>query len=106
MLRYWVFLFFAIIAEVSATLSLKIANTQIWGYVIMGVLIIFSYIFMGLAIKKIPVGVAYVIWEVLGLCIIVLFGIIFFEERLNNLEKLGIVLGIMGIILINIGAKK
>ncbi|PAF45230.1 multidrug efflux SMR transporter [Helicobacter sp. 11S02596-1] len=104
-LKAWVFLVIAIAAEVIATLSLK-AFSPLVGYVMMGVFIILSYYFMGLCVRTIPIGTAYAMWEVLGLVLIVGFGIVVFDEVPNFYQKLGIALGIIGIILINLGEKK
>ncbi|PAF54159.1 QacE family quaternary ammonium compound efflux SMR transporter [Helicobacter sp. 13S00482-2] len=104
--KSWIFLIIAVIAEVIATTSLKISLGEISGYFIMGLFITVSYYFMGLCIRIIPVGVAYSIWEALGLCLIAIIGIFVFKEKLNLYQTIGIFLAIIGIILINIGQKE
>lgn len=39
---------------------------------------------MALSLKKIPVGIAYGMWEVLGVSCIVLIGLFFYDETLSK----------------------
>ncbi|HEH3710260.1 TPA: QacE family quaternary ammonium compound efflux SMR transporter [Campylobacter jejuni] len=97
----WFFLIAAIVFEVLGTSFLKMEN-QILGYIF----IAFSYFFMGKAIKKIQVGIAYAVWELLGIILILLVSFIVFKESLTLTQILGIILSIIGIIMINIGEVK
>ncbi|MBM0636697.1 EamA family transporter [Campylobacter sp. VicNov18] len=101
----WLFLIAAIAFEVLGTSFLKIEN-QILGYIFMTLFIAFSYFFMGKAIKKIQVGIAYAIWELLGIIFILLISFIVFKESLSLMQIIGITLAIIGIIMINIGEVK
>ncbi|EAJ5316303.1 QacE family quaternary ammonium compound efflux SMR transporter [Campylobacter jejuni] len=101
----WFFLISAIVFEVLGTSFLKMEN-QILGYIFMAIFIAFSYFFMGKAIKKIQVGIAYAVWELLGIILILLVSFILFKESLTSTQMLGIALSIIGIILINIGEVK
>lgn len=58
------------------------------------------------AIKKIQVGIAYAVWELLGIILILLVSFIVFKESLTLTQILGIILSIVGIIMINIGEVK
>ncbi|MCW4449406.1 SMR family transporter, partial [Campylobacter jejuni] len=100
----WFFLIAAIVFEVLGTSFLKMEN-QILGYIFMALFIAFL-IFMGKAIKKIQVGIAYAVWELLGIILILLVSFIVFKESLTLTQILGIVLSIVGIIMINIGEVK
>ncbi|ENK8069768.1 multidrug efflux SMR transporter [Campylobacter jejuni] len=101
----WFFLIAAIVFEVLGTSFLKMEN-QVLGYIFMALFIAFSYFFMGKAIKKIHVGIAYAVWELLGIILILLVSFIVFKESLTLTQILGIVLSIVGIIMINIGEVK
>ncbi|EAI1671680.1 QacE family quaternary ammonium compound efflux SMR transporter [Campylobacter coli] len=101
----WFFLISAIVFEVLGTSFLKMEN-QILAYSFMAIFIAFSYFFMGKAIKKIQVGIAYAVWELLGIILILLVSFILFKESLTSTQMLGIALSIIGIILINIGEVK
>ena len=105
LLKSWFFLIFAIVFEVLGTSFLKMQN-QILGYAFMALFIGFSYFFMAKAIKKIQIGVAYAVWELLGIILILLVSFLFFKESLKISQILGIVLSIIGIIMINLGEVK
>lgn len=89
-----VFLILAIIFEVLGTSFLKIEN-QILGY-----------FFMSKAIKTIQIGLAYAVWELLGIIFILLTSFIIFQEHINLIQTIGIFLSIIGIIMINSGEIK
>ncbi|MBZ7943307.1 multidrug efflux SMR transporter [Campylobacter sp. RM13744] len=100
--KAWFFLICAIVFEVLGTSFLKMENIVL-GYFFMAVFIGFSYFFLSKAIKKIQVGIAYAVWELLGVIFILLVSFIIFKEILTLTQILGIVCAIAGIILINIG---
>ncbi|MGH2327271.1 DMT family transporter [Campylobacter taeniopygiae] len=104
-LKAWFFLISAIVFEVLGTSFLKIENI-ILGYFFMAMFIGFSYFFLSKAIKKIQIGIAYAIWELLGVILILLVSFIVFKENLTLTQILGIVCSIAGIIMINIGEVK
>lgn len=101
----WFFLIGAIVFEVIGTSFLKIEN-KLFGYFFMALFIAFSYFLMGLAIKKIQIGIAYAVWELLGMILILLVSFVLFKESLTNLQILGIILSIIGIVMINLGEVK
>ena len=74
-MRYWILLALAIVAEITGTLSMKWAsvNDDKAGFIFMLVMIALSYIFLSFAVKRIALGVAYAIWEGLGILLITLF---------------------------------
>ena len=44
------------------------------------VMIALSYIFLAFAVKKIALGVAYALWEGIGILLITLFSVMLFDE--------------------------
>ncbi|WP_301196657.1 multidrug efflux SMR transporter, partial [uncultured Helicobacter sp.] len=74
---------------------------RILGIIGMYVLLVLSYYFMALSLKRLSISVAYAIWEVLGGICVALIGIFYFGETLSLYEKLGILLALSGILLIN-----
>lgn len=107
MKKAWIFLILAIITEVLGTTSLKLfENEKILSYAFMGIFIIISYAFMGLAVKRISIGIAYAMWEALGIVLISLLGIFLFDETLSFYQKMGIIFSVSGIILINFGEEE
>lgn len=103
--KSWFFLLLAILTEVIATSFLKFFQGAWFGYIIVFSLIGISYFFMALSLKSIPVGVAYGMWEVLGVSCIVLIGIFFYDETLSFSQIAGLILAILGIFLVNLGYK-
>lgn len=102
--RAWLLLLLAIFTEVVGTISLhQLLDKGLLGYLSMGFFITLSYLFLGFAIKKIPLSVAYATWEALGLILITLYGVFIFGEILSLYQQIGVCLGVIGIILINLG---
>ncbi|MFC0141735.1 multidrug/spermidine efflux SMR transporter subunit MdtJ [Erwinia mallotivora] len=105
-MKYWLFLAFAIVAEVIGTLSMKYASTSgnVSGHVAMYLMITLSYIFLSLAVRRIALGVAYALWEGGGLVLITLGSVLIFGELLSPLKLAGLVVMICGIWLIKSGS--
>lgn len=72
---YWIFLGLAIIAEIIGTLSMKYASVsgEMTGHIVMYFMITGSYVMLSLAVKKVALGVAYALWEGIGILIITYF---------------------------------
>ena len=102
----YTFLIFAIFAEVLSTGILKASRGSLYGYILMIIFIAISYYLLAVSIRKIQVGIAYAMWEILGSSCIVLMSIFIFDETLTMRQTIGILLAIIGIILINLGEVK
>ena len=102
---YWMLLVLAIIFEVSGTLSMKWSTVSgsASGFYIMLIMIACSYLSLSIAIKKIALGVAYAMWEGVGIILISLFSLWLFDESLSTAKLIGLILLISGIALIKIG---
>jgi len=96
-------LFFAIIAEVAGTISMRYSaeNSPITGTVAMIVLIGISYFLLSKAIQKIPLGVAYAIWEGVGILLITVISNYLFDEIITPAKIFGVGLIVAGLIFIN-----
>lgn len=105
---YWMFLGLAIITEVIGTLSMKYASVSggSAGMIVMYIMIASSYILLSMAVKKVALGVAYALWEGIGILIITTFSVMWFHESLSPLKLGGLALLITGITLIKYGTKK
>ena len=94
----------AILSEVVGTVALKASD----GFARLGptALVVVGYgltfYFLGLALKQIPLGVAYAIWSGLGTAGAVIAGILLWRESLTLPGVVGIVLIIAGVILLNL----
>ena len=102
---YWFMLAISILAEVSGAISIKYAGQEAGplNYILLFTLVASSYYFLSKAIQEIPMGVAYAVWESIGLLVMLIAGILFFDERIYK-EKLfacGII--VLGMVMLNKG---
>ncbi|MFN8435282.1 MAG: multidrug efflux SMR transporter [Anaerolineales bacterium] len=106
-MKTFIILFFAILSEVIATSSLKFSEgfTKPIPSVIVAVGYGLSFYLLSIALKSMPIGVAYAIWSGVGLILTVIAGIILWKETLDWVRVLGIVLILAGIVLINVFSK-
>lgn len=107
MLTYWLFLFAAILSEVTATSSLKASAgfTKVIPSVIVVVGYGLSFYFLSLVLKAIPIGIAYAVWAGLGIVLLALVGWVFFGQTLDTPALIGIVLILAGVIIMNVFSK-
>jgi small multidrug resistance pump len=103
----WLYLLIAIIFEIIATTALKQSNgftnhmytaISLFGYG-------FALFFLSMVLKTIPVGVAYAIWSGVGVAIITLIGLFFFNQKIDLAGMIGIGLIITGVIILNVFSK-
>ncbi len=106
-MRYWILLVLAIAAEITGTLSMKWAsvNNDTAGFIFMLMMIALSYIFLSFAVKRIALGVAYAIWEGLGILFITLFSVMLFDETLSTMKIVGLLTLVTGVALIKSGTQ-
>ncbi|GAB2540265.1 DMT family transporter [Gracilibacillus alcaliphilus] len=102
-MKTYLFLIISIITEVFATTMLKISEgftvpfpsfAAIIGYG-------FSFYFLGLTLKTMPLSLAYAIWAGAGTALTVLISVIFWGEVLSILKVIGILLIISGVVVLN-----
>jgi small multidrug resistance pump len=100
----WLFLSIAIAAEVIATSALKAAD----GFTRLGPSLVviagygIAFYFLSLALRGIPVGVAYAVWSGVGIVLISAIGWFAFGQRLDAAAVLGIGLIMAGVIVLNV----
>ncbi|MDN5895014.1 MAG: SMR family transporter [Nocardioides sp.] len=101
----WTFLAAAILCEVGATLSLRVAATRRGLYVVVtaGYLAAFSLLSLALG-EGLGLGVAYGIWAAAGVALTAIASRIIFAEPLTPLMIGGITLIIGGVLLVELGA--
>ncbi|WP_028864721.1 DMT family transporter [Psychromonas aquimarina] len=98
-----IMLLFAIIAEVAGTISMRYSaeSNPAAGTLAMITLIALSYFLLSKAIQKIPLGVAYAIWEGVGIVLIMLISSYLFDEMITPAKTFGVGLIVAGLIFIN-----
>ena len=100
----WFFLSVAIVSEVVATSALKSSNgfTQFWPSVVVVAGYGAAFFFLSLALRAIPVGIAYAIWSGIGIVLISLIAWLFLGQTLDGPAILGLTLIIAGVVILNV----
>lgn len=101
-------LFAAIALEVTGTTFMKFSVMHEWfiGYPVMLLLMGFSYFCLSKAVKKIPISVAYAVWEGIGLMGTAFIAWIIFNEAMPPIKLLAFGVIIAGLIMIKKGTFK
>ena len=104
LLKSWLLLGAAIIAEVIATSSLKASAgfTKFWPSVLVVLGYVVAFYLLSLTLKFIPVGIAYAVWAGLGIVLITLVGWLIFGQKLDMASVIGMVLIVAGVAVINL----
>lgn len=103
----YLYLFVAIVAEVVGTLALKATEgfTKLVPSLIVVAGYAVSFYFVSLALKSIPVGVAYAIWSGLGLALVVVAAVVLYKQVPDLAAGVGILLILAGVVVINLFSK-
>lgn len=102
----YVFLFVAIVGEIIGTSALKASHgfTRLYpslltlgGYII-------TFYCLSLAVRTIPLGIAYAIWAGLGIAMMAIIGTVMFGQHLNYPTMVGIALILIGVVIVNLSS--
>ena len=98
----WVTLFIAGLFEVSWAIGLKFSHgfSKLLPSVLTVAGMIFSFVFLSMALKKLPLSIAYAIWTGIGIAGTSILGVILFNESvsISKIVFIGfIVVGIIGL---------
>ena len=98
----YLYLAIAIVAEVIGTSALKAAEgfTRPLPSLVVVVGYAAAFYFLSLALKVIPVGIAYAIWSGVGVALITLIGWVVFRQRLDAPALAGVALIVAGVVVI------
>ena len=102
----WFYLLIASIFEVGWPFGMKMASlgtNKLYWIIFAIIAMALSGIFLYIAQKEIPIGIAYSIWTGIGATCTFLLGVYVFQDTISLMKILGIVLIILGIILLEIG---
>lgn len=99
-----IYLAIAILAEVIATSALKTSDefSRIGPSILVVVGYAVSFYFLSLALKSIPLGVAYAIWAGVGVALIAIVATVVYKQTPDLPAILGICLIVAGVIVINL----
>ncbi|KGJ06162.1 quaternary ammonium transporter [Paracoccus halophilus] len=100
----YVALFTAITLEVIGTTFLQRSQqfTQLVPTLIMGICYAASFYFLTLALKTMPLGIAYAIWSGLGIVLVSLIGLVVFGQKLDLPAVVGLCMIVGGVIVVNL----
>ncbi|MEX2517681.1 MAG: multidrug efflux SMR transporter [Gammaproteobacteria bacterium] len=99
---HYIYLTIAIIAEVTGTLALQASAS--FTKLVPSVIVITGYVIafycLSLALRQIPVGIAYAVWAGAGIVLVALFGLLMFGQRLDTPAMIGIGFVVVGVFLL------
>lgn len=98
----WVYLIVAGIFEIIWVISLKYSNgfTRLTPSIITLITMACSFLLLAQAMKSLPMGTSYAVWTSIGIIGSAIIGILFFNESLNPLRLICLVMifvGVMGL---------
>ncbi len=96
----WLILLIAGFLEVIWAIGLKYTDgfTKFWPSVATIAAMISSFVLLGIAMKTLPMGVAYSVWVGIGAVGAVLMGVLLFSESVSLLKIISVSLIVLGII--------
>ncbi|CAN5306351.1 multidrug efflux SMR transporter [soil metagenome] len=101
----WVYLVAAILLEVAGTTSMKLSEgfTRLGPSVAIFAFYGLAFVLLTLALKSFDVSVAYAVWSGLGVAVISLVGILYFQEPVTALKVGSLLLIVAGVAGLNAG---
>lgn len=106
-MKSWLFLFVAIVGEVVATSALKSSDgfTKLAPSAVVVVGYGVAFYFLSLALKSIPVGIAYAVWAGLGIVLVAGIAWLLHGQKLDAWAFVGIGLIVSGVAVLNLLSK-
>lgn len=102
-MKHYIYLALAICLEVFGSTMLKLSE----GFTVLnpsiGVVLgfILSFIFLGLSLNGLALSTAYAIWAGLGTAFIAVTGVILFQEAVDTIKVIALLLIIVGVVMLN-----
>ncbi len=103
----YIYLAIAIIAEVTATSTLKLTEEFTKPIPSLIVIVAFgvSLYFMTLTLRTLPVGIMYAFWSGLGIILVTFIGILVYKQIPDLPAMIGMLLIIAGVVIISLYSK-
>jgi small multidrug resistance pump len=97
----------AITLEVVGTSMLQRSEqfTRVAPTAAMAVCYLASFYLLSIALKSMPLGVAYAIWSACGVALVAVIGLVVFGQKLDLPAILGLTLIVAGVVVINVFSK-
>ena len=104
----WLMLLLAGIFEIVWAIAMKYSNgfSIFVPSVITAAAYILSAVFLALALKYLPLGIAYAMWVAFGIIGTAILGVLLFNEKLTVAQIVSIILIIIGVIGLKLFAKQ
>ncbi|QVQ53183.1 multidrug efflux SMR transporter [Spiractinospora alimapuensis] len=101
----WILLGFAIVLEVIATTFLKLSHgfTRLGPSIVVVVGYLGTFYLLSLALRDLPLGVAYGVWAAFGVALVAIVGAVFLGEGMTWIQVMGIVLVVAGVVALEMG---
>ncbi|MBB1362432.1 multidrug efflux SMR transporter [Shewanella sp. SR44-4] len=103
-MKNWIFLSVAILTEVVATSALKASDgfSKLAPSIVVIVGYVLSFYFLSLALKGIPVGIAYATWAGLGIVLITAIAWVMYGQKLDLGALVGMTFILVGVVVMNL----
>lgn len=103
----WFYLFIAGALEITWAITMKMSDgfTILIPSIITGIGYIASAVFLSVALKELPLGIAYAIWTGMGIVGTSVLGVFLFQEKMTLPQVICVILIIIGIAGLKILAK-
>jgi small multidrug resistance pump len=102
----WALLIAAILTEVTATVALKMSDgfSRLLpsGIVVGGYLLSFWFLALILA-RGMNLGIVYAAWSAIGVALIVMIDVLWFDERLTSIQTAGLFAVVAGVAALELG---
>ncbi|WP_374635398.1 multidrug efflux SMR transporter [Paracoccus sp. (in: a-proteobacteria)] len=97
-------LFTAIVLEVIGTTFLQRSEqfTRLVPTLMTGLCYAASFYFLSLALRTMPLGIAYAIWSGLGIVLVSVIGLLVFGQKLDLAAVTGLSLIVAGVVIVNL----
>lgn len=104
---HWIYLALAITAEIFATSALKATNGFTCALPSIAVILGYSLSFywLSLALRTIPVGIAYALWSGIGVVVVAAIGWLLYDQKLDSAAIVGLAMILGGVLVINLLSK-
>ncbi|KAB7671740.1 DMT family transporter [Bacillus sp. B1-b2] len=101
---HYLYLLLAIVGELIGSSLLKASEGFSKLYPSVGVIVAFtfSFFFLSLSLKTIPLNTAYALWSGLGIIATTIISVLIWKKKINGASILGIFLILAGVVILNL----
>jgi small multidrug resistance pump len=103
----YIYLAIAIVAEVVATNALKASEEFTRPGPVISIIVGYgiAFYFLSLALRTVPVGVAYAIWAGVGIVLVAIVAAVVFKQIPDTAAIIGMILIVSGVVVMNVFSK-